>query len=494
MSRIKLFISVLIFTFSVSLFSQWQAYLERNGHKFVASTENLLILNNFDRPLPKVLNDLYVLADSLLSDNPMGNYAFLDRQSDFKKYVQKHNVKLLGGPMLGNATSESIDIWVRTSHPAKVKVKVSGKHHKKVYGPVATTLKSDLTAIVSVDKLHPGKNYKYEIYVDNQKISSEFPLHLHTPYEDLKDESRIIFGSCYHRMGLGNEKLSAAMIARSPDALLLMGDVAVQDRDNHLGKHNLDFLMRDLFPAWQNLSSKIPVYVTWDDHDYFNNDLYGIPKGYTEKDREAVWHTFKYAWVNPSYGFGEKGGKGVFFKTRIGAADVIMLDNRYFREKANFLGDEQKKWLVKELLNCKGPFIILSCGTMWIDCLSDGKDSWGVYDPETREEIFKLIEENNIPGVLLISGDRHGARGFGIPRESGFTFYEFGAASLGGLFGPPVACDDWDTQFYGFAHEYAFGEFTFSHNGNEPVVTFRFINDQQKILTERSFTLRELTP
>lgn len=46
----------------------------------------------------------------------------------------------------------------------------------------------------------------------------------------------------------------------------------------------------------------------------------------------------------------------------------------------------------------------------------------GVNDPEGREELFSFIEENNISGVLLISGDRHGARGFTIPRKSDFGF------------------------------------------------------------------------
>jgi alkaline phosphatase D len=89
-------------------------------------------------------------------------------------------------------------------------------------------------------------------------------------------------------------------------------------------------------------------------------------------------------------------------------------------------------WLETQLQDCKGPFIVLSSGTMWSDYISDGKDSWGKHDREGRERIFDLIEQNRVPGVLLISGDRHGARGFRIPRRSGFAFYEFEVASLGG--------------------------------------------------------------
>ena len=69
---------------------------------------------------------------------------------------------------------------------------------------------------------------------------------------------------------------------------------------------------------------------------------------------------------------------------------------------------------------------------MWTDFVTHGKDSWGKWDSEGRERIFSLIERNDIPGVILISGDRHGARAFMIKRPSGFIMYEFEQGSLGG--------------------------------------------------------------
>ncbi|MFW5878167.1 MAG: hypothetical protein ACOCUP_03525 [bacterium] len=93
----------------------------------------------------------------------------------------------------------------------------------------------------------------------------------------------------------------------------------------------------------------------------------------------------------PPYGSGDD-GKGVYFRTRIGPADIIMLDNRYFRENGNFLGEQQMEWLKAQLLDCKGPFIILSNGTMWSDYVSDGKDSWGVYDPKGTRRFLNLLK------------------------------------------------------------------------------------------------------
>jgi alkaline phosphatase D len=375
-------------------------------------------------------------------------------------------------------------------------VKVTGHGVEKIYGPVSSTLESDLTAVVPVTGLKPNTPYSYGITVNGKPIRIPDSAAIVTaPEATTRGKVRIAFGSCFHRWGLGNKAQADLIRSRNPAAMLLLGDIAVQDRNNHLGLHRADYLMRDLLPAWQNLVATVPVYATWDDHDYFDNDKAGIPTGYTEKDKAAVRDVFQKAWNNPSYGFGDKGG-GVFLRTRIGPCDLIMVDNRYFREgkKGSFLGDEQMKWLEEQLLDCKGPFIIMSCGTMWSDFVSQGKDSWGKNDPMGRERLFELIEKNQIGGVLLISGDRHGARGFRIPRPSGFAFYEFEAGSLGGRTGPPVSMTEWETQFYGIAGRYAFGEFSFDANLPDPEVTFRLIGDDGEVIHELMLKRSQLTP
>jgi alkaline phosphatase D len=86
-----------------------------------------------------------------------------------------------------------------------------------------------------------------------------------------------------------------------------------------------------------------------------------------------------------------------------------LVDHRYFRTgdktEGSLLGPEQMKWLEQQLLSCKGPFIILSCGTMWSDYITPGKDSWGIHDPQGHERLFRFIEDNRIGGVLLTSGE-----------------------------------------------------------------------------------------
>ncbi len=476
--------------------STGQTYLNQ-FHQKKAHTYDLegnLHLLNLCEEQPETIQQIYKAAFEKFETGFQYSFADLAKENDFRQLCERNGMHHTGGPMLGNISPGGVNVWVRTLYPTQVQVQVENEGKTQTFGPVRSSAASDLTAIVEVSGLNPDTKYKYKVLVDGKTLNPGTETFFVTPpKKDQPAKTNIVFGSCYHRWGLCNQRLSEQIRSREPLAMLLNGDMAAQDRNNNIAMHRADYLLRDFHTAWKNLAATIPVYATWDDHDYFDNDLYNIPEGYTKKDKEAVSDIFRTSWNNPPYGSGED-EHGVFFRTRIGPADVIMLDNRYFREEGNYLGDEQMEWLEEQLLDCKGPFIILSNGTMFSDYVSNGKDSWGRFDPEGREKIFNLIEKNNIGGVLLISGDRHGARGFKIPRPSGFNFYEFGAASLGSRVGPPPIRADWDTQLYGISGEYAFGEFSFDTTLPDPEVTFRLIHESGTIFYELTLTKSQLTP
>jgi len=470
-------------------------YFGTSTHPMNKNTQNIDILKYWDGNTPEELK-LYESAYSILSEKRDSDFEDLATNIGFMKLCEEYQVRILGGPILGNVSSNGVSIWVRSLTPSKIVVESSDGKGTFRSLPAYSHFNSDLAAIVKLEDLKPSTSYTYKLIInDTIEVSNENYAFRTLPSETETSQVRIAFGSCPHRWGLGNKQLFKRIYSRDPDAMLLIGDIAVQDRENHIGKHRADYLMRDFQPAWRNFVCGMPVYTSWDDHDYFNNDDAGIPEGYTLKDKENVCRVFQQNWNNPTYGIGEE-GKGIFLRTRIGPADVIMTDNRYFRtgEKGSFLGEKQMEWLKEQLLDCKGPFIIISCGTMWSDYVSNGKDSWGVNDPEGREEIFKLIEENNIPGVLLISGDRHGARGFTIPRESGYAFYEFEAGSLGARAAAVSSLGQHDEELYGVIGVFAFGEFTFNTSKSDPEVTFRLIEEGGDVIYEKVLPLSKLTP
>lgn len=456
---------------------------------------NLSILNLFAEQ-PTTVQRLYSAAYATLAADPHATFVDVSENPEVQRILDESGIVHLGGPMLGAVTADGVRVWLRTARPAAVEVRVTIDGEERAFGPVRSSAESDLTAVVPITNLAPGRRYPYRVLVDGKPIViPEGAAIVAAPSPSETGTVRIAFGSCFHRWGLGNPAQAERIRSRAPLAMLLIGDIAVQDRNNHLGLHRADYLLRDLHPAWQSLVATVPVFATWDDHDYFANDKAGIPPGFTDEDRQGVRRVFQQAWNNPSYGFSDARG-GIFLRTRLGPCDVIMLDGRYFREnvEGSFLGEDQMQWLEEQLLDCRGPFIILSCGTMWSDYVSKGKDSWGRWDPDGRERIFSFIEKNRIGGVLLISGDRHGARGFRIPRPSGFSFYEFEAASLGGRKGPPVTDPEWKTQLYGFEEKYAFGEFTIDAGRADPEVTFRLIQDDGAELYAITLTRSQLTP
>ncbi len=438
-------------------------------------------------PQPASAQAFFGEVRSAFGEHPKAAFAELPI---IRESAEKHGVMLLGGPMLGVLSHDGAHVWVRTVKPAQVGVVIQLGGEERCFGPVASTEKSDLTAVVPVTGLMPNTRYSYRVLVDGNFVPIPAGAAITTTLApEVPGRMTIAFGADFHKTGLWNRPLLDQIRLRGNTALLLLGDDAVDDRDNKVGLHRSDYLLRDLSPAWQQLAASLPVYVTWDDHDYFNNDKSGIPAGFTDADRTAVRTVWKQSWNNPSCGFEEQ-GQGVFFHTRIGPCDVIMLDTRYFRSVPGqdncFLGNDQMRWLTEELVACQGPFILLTSGTMWSDYVSRGKDSWGVWDPAGRERILSLIEEKQIGGVILLSGDRHGARVMRIRRPSGFTFYEFELGSLGAHPGPAAIGAHPELQEFGSIGEALFGECTFDTTLPDPTATIRIVGAAGKVRYENA--------
>lgn len=469
-----------------------------------AETAIQLLTNYEAQPQWKI--ELATRAFEVLSQRPDARFADLIADEKVREICESQKIRLLGGPMLGQVSETGATVWVRTYGPASVTVRVNNDGGSDVFGPVGAKRENDFAALVKITGLEPNRSYSYTVCFDGTPVpGAEGVLKTVDP-----KYTRIVFGSCSHRWGLAHPSFWDRVLSRNADALLVYGDVAVQDRNFDFGLHRFDYFLRDMQSPWRRVVANLPVYASWDDHDYLNNDRWGlgqrrvgdVAKG-TDAGRQEIRRVFQTSWNNPAYGFNNEKG-GIFFRARIGAADVIMTDNRYFRgmdSDSPFLGEGQMKWLEEQLLACKGPFIIITCGTLWTDYKAEGKDSWGKFDPKGRERLFSFIEENHIPGVLLLSGDWHGARGFRIPRPSGYTFYEFQPASLGGRGnqknpsaprkGRQNLRDNWE---YAIGGKYAFGEFTFDAQKEDPTVTFRLVLEDGSEFYKTTLTRSQLTP
>lgn len=440
--------------------------------------------------LPENIRQFYFNARSIFSENFNADFT----NQNIIEAAQKFNLPLMGGPMLGNLNETSATIWLRpsTKEPLLVKVtKLDGNDQKSFLN---SSIEPGVEQRIVVSGLSSDTEYNYAIYANDINIAEgKFRT---APASGKKGVFKLAFGSCFHKIGLHNPNLINQILKREPLTMMLLGDIAVDDRDNLVNMHRSDYLLRDLSNAWQQLSANVPLYTSWDDHDYFNDDLGGVPKGFTAADRDALRSVWHQNWNNP-----KSDDSNIYFNAVLGPVEMIMLDTRSLRENerrgqyGSYLGIEQLNWLKETLKKSKSPFKVISSGTMWSDYITPGKDSWGTWDKEAREELFSFIEDENISGVLLISGDRHGARAFTIPRPSGFAFHEFQVASLGGVRGPVAMADDTSNQLFGYLGKdfIAFGEFTFDTTGASPLITFRLIDESGNILDEHAILYNKLT-
>ncbi|WPJ96626.1 alkaline phosphatase D family protein [Coraliomargarita algicola] len=445
----------------------------RDAHKGTLEID-LRIMNQY-RTQPQAVQDFYTKARAALTGpNPVATLAELCRSDKRVK---------VGGPMLGDLTATSVAVWMHLPEPLGVEVSVSpraGGPSKKF-----TSEPGERFHWVRCEGLQADTGYSYVVTDSKGRRlgSGDFM----TVPEDFSEESfQIAFGTCFHKVGLYRPELMQLVQERGNRAMLVLGDCAVDDRKCDYDLINVDYVLRDLSPPWQQMVANVPVFTSWDDHDYWHDDASGTETRGQSIDVEGLRQMWQTQWNNPDR---EVERKGIYYDTHIGPVHFIALDTRSCRiieergKLNSFLGEEQMNWLKQTLQESTASYILLSSGTMWTDYISAGKDSWGTWDTEGREEIFQLIDAKEDSKVILLSGDRHGARGFAIPRPGNKKIYEFEAATLGGVPGPGPFGKDRSAQLFGLrSGSWAFGEFVFKTVNDVPQATFHLINERGETL------------
>lgn len=382
--------------------------------------------------------DPFIISEIYNSKNVEASLADLQDSDAFKALIKKHKLKLFGGPMLGCVTPTSAKIWVRTPHASKVQVVVGhgpvpdARRTAVIKTDVATTsAKEDFTAVLTIDGLKPFTYYHYDVLVDGQSaLPKPLPVFRTNPSRDQKVKFSTAFGGGA-RYVPEKERMWDTVASFRPHAFLFLGDNIYIDEPKHRGKQRAMYYRRQLRPEFQRLTSQATNYAIWDDHDFGANDTAGGPDRYKPDWKLPVWKVFKENWVNPAYGGGEK-QPGTWYDFNIGDVEFFMTDGRYYRDfkKGTMLGPVQKQWLLAKLKASKATFKVIASGTLWTKHADKGgKDSWWGVKKE-REEIFSLIDKEKIPGVILISADRHRTDIYKIERPNGYDMYEFETSKL----------------------------------------------------------------
>lgn len=237
--------------------------------------------------------------------------------------------------------------------------------------------------------------------------------------------TRLAFGSCNHQSR--SQHMWAQIAATNPDLFLFIGDNNYGDNgwsgDAALSSLREAYQVQAETPELAEFRAKVPMMVTWDDHDYGFNDggASFAYRGWSETIFETFWGSSDAVKSRPgiyeSAMFGQDGKR----------TQVILLDTRFFRsdlERMEYtperpplgpyvpssdpartmLGEAQWQWLEQELAKPADLRIIVSS----IQVITDAHDyeAWENL-PLERQKLYRMLAAREDSGLVLLSGDRH---------------------------------------------------------------------------------------
>jgi alkaline phosphatase D len=200
------------------------------------------LLDSYGR-LPENIRRFYLDARAVFTENADADFshpAILDA-------ARKNELPLMGAPMLGNLREDGVDIWLRQATAGKLVVNIATTDGGAQKSFVKNTVKPGVALRIVVDGLTSGKNYNYSVIVNNQRVAEG--VFKTAPVSGSKGVFKLAFGSCFHKIGLHNPNLINQILKREPHIMLLLGDMAVDDRENQINMHRADYLLRDVSKA-----------------------------------------------------------------------------------------------------------------------------------------------------------------------------------------------------------------------------------------------------
>ncbi|MFP6796453.1 MAG: alkaline phosphatase D family protein [Pseudomonadales bacterium] len=242
------------------------------------------------------------------------------------------------------------------------------------------------------------------------------------------DVVRLAFGSCADA-DKPDHPIWDALYQAQPDALLMIGDNVYADSPSFRSNPSrqgleTEYAKLGAAPLFRRLRASIPVYATWDDHDYGLNDG-GGEFALKDVSQQVFFDFWQVAADRP-----ERQTPGIYAERWLDKAgmqiQILLLDTRYFRsaltidvpdgrcpvrnyginvaEGVTILGRAQWQWLEERLQEPADVRVIASS----IQVVADQHcwERWGAF-PKERARLFRLIASSGARNIFFVSGDRH---------------------------------------------------------------------------------------
>lgn len=159
-------------------------------------------------------------------------------------------------------------------------------------------------------------------------------------------------------------------------------------------------------PNFDRVQAMAPSLVTWDDHDFGDNDR-GGDYAIKFESKELFRHFWGLENVVP------QDRAGVYYSRTIEVGahrlQVILLDVRFERGKpdgsADILGGAQWQWFAEQLGQPADLRLIVS-GTQILLPKEAGSETWDEY-PKSRQRLIDLLREKRVERTIFVTGDQH---------------------------------------------------------------------------------------
>lgn len=340
---------------------------------------------------------------------------------------------LLSGPMLGYRAHREVFLWLETRDAASVTLDYWPAGRPEATRTLAQVAPAPTPAGGQIlhfrpGLLEPGAAYEYRLAIDGVAQTLPHPATFKTqplwewraPAPDFK----FITGSCayindpaFDRPGTPYGKTMRTfelMGENDAEFVVWLGDNWYYREPDYDSISGLWYRAQHdrAVPELRRLFATKHHYATWDDHDYGPND-----SNSSYEYKEEALKIFQAYWGNHSYG--ERDNPGVYTKFYWSDAAFFLMDNHYHRDAATLSQDlhpektqwgrRQLEWLKQSLIAAKElrhfKFMFIATGNQMLQ-IRTGSESHEEYRRE-REELLQFIREQEITGVVFLTGDVH---------------------------------------------------------------------------------------
>ena len=338
---------------------------------------------------------------------------------------------LLAGPMVGQVSETDARIWVQARDTSYLSISVFTPGGEEIRAFLTPEWNNYLCAVFHINGLRPDERYEYEIAGENG-LTERFSFKTAPPASARR--AKIAFGSCFLQYWRKDLSIFDAIKREGADVFAMIGDNSYCFEPDWQSEHTLmlTHLRHRNSPSLRPLLSTTSTIGIWDDHDYGPGDAGG-----TYALKADSLRAFQRCWAQASFGLRDT--PGVFSSVRVGPAEIFLPDSRYYKHLGGpqILGKAQLDWLLSSLRASDAPIKIIASPTQVLPehPVRNGWDCFRRDAPEELLAILSAIEENDIQGVVFLSGDLHMANlvhvgGSELPGKIGPELWELTSSAL----------------------------------------------------------------